>query len=514
MFQRLSLGTKIGGGFALVMLGAIALGITGIIALGSILRTQADNGRIIEIRRTMYDARLAATRYLNRYDDPEAEACLAHIAKVRELGKAVIPALTPDEATIMERLLTLVDDYQQHLQEVRKFVAQARTQAGSAIIDIPGIDPKVKEWRAAGVEVVNQMGAATKPIADRMERVGGTAMTTMVALLILVTISGSLLAWRITRAITRPVIAVRQTLGALATGDLTKQTAVSSQDEVGAMAGDLNRTVDGLRSMVGTITHGAHGIASAAEELNAVSAQLTTSATTVSSQSTSVATSATEVSQNISTFASGVEEMNASVGEISKNASQAASVAQEGVDASARAQKAMVSLEKSSSEIGEIVKLIAGIAEQTNLLALNATIEAARAGDAGRGFAVVAGEVKDLARKTAEATSDIRNRVGGIQNDTHEATAAIKQLSDISDRVSALQQSIASAVEEQSATTRELSGNIAQVSQGGADIAKNIVTVAEAAKAASAGASETLTSAKELSRLAAELQQVIQRFTI
>lgn len=122
--------------------------------------------------------------------------------------------------------------------------------------------------------------------------------------------------------------------------------------------------------------------------------------------------------------------------------------------------------------------------------------------------------MKELARKTAAATGDIRKRVDGIQHDTAEATGAIKQLSEIADRVSALQQSIASAVEEQSATTRELSGNISQVSQGGADIAKNIVAVAEAAKSASTGAQETLASAKELSRLAAGLQQVIARFTV
>ncbi len=512
MLQRLSLGTKIGCGFALVLLGAVGLGITGITTLGRLQKAQADNSRIIEIRRTMYDARIAATRFSLRYEDKDAENARAELVKVRQEIRALVSDLTPEEAAALSRMSDLLDGYDQHMRTVQETVAKARAEAGKPIVDIPGVDELVKVWRANGAEAVAQLGAATKPVAERMQRVSSSAMTTMIVLVCVVTAIGALLAWLITRAITRPVIRVRQTLTSLATGDLTKHTEVTSQDEVGAMAGDLNRTVDGLRSMVGAISAGSHGIASAAEQLNSVSHLLSSSATTVSERSGSVAASATEVSQNINTFAAGVEEMNASVGEISKNASQAAAVAREGVETSARAQQAMNSLGKSSGEIGTMIQLITGIAEQTNLLALNATIEAARAGDAGRGFAVVASEVKELARKTAEATGDIRKRVEAIQQDTQEATSAIKQLSEIADRVSALQQSIASAVEEQSATTRELSGNIAQVSQGGADIARSIVDVSEAAKQASAGANDTLSSAQELTRLATELRQIVGRF--
>lgn len=512
--MKLSLATKIGGGFAVVLLGTMALGGIGIFALSNLQHAQEDNSRIIEIRKTMYDARIAATRFSLRYEDKDAENARVELAKVRESISRLLPDLMPEEAAPLKRMSELLDAYDGHMAKVQQTVRKAREAAGSPIIDIPGVDDQVKEWRVVGGEAVNQLGAATKPVAERMQRVSKNAMTTMISALAAVAVIGILLAWQITRAITNPIYDVRRILAALTTGDLTQRTAVASQDEVGAMAKDLDGTIASLRGMVATITEGSQSIAGAAEELNAVSGQLTGSANTVSAQSDSVAASATEVSQNITTFASGVEEMNASVNEISKNASQAASVAREGVDASARAITAVSSLEKSSKEIGAIVQLITGIAEQTNLLALNATIEAARAGDAGRGFAVVASEVKDLARKTAEATNDIRNRVSGIQADTQEATTAIKQLSEIADRVSALQQSIASAVEEQSATTRELSGNIAQVSQGGADIAKNIVTVAEAAKSASAGASETLASAKELSRLAAELQQIIGRFKV
>jgi methyl-accepting chemotaxis protein len=510
--MKLSLGVKIGGGFACIMLGALVLGFTGITALTQLQHAVEDNGGIIEVRRMMYDARLAATRYLAGYREEEAEACHAEVAKVRHAIDVLIPELEAGEAASLTQMAALLDAYEERMRGVQKSVAQAREKAGSQITVIPEVADQVKAWRASGVELVNLLGATTTAVAERMHTVSRRASATLVICVPIVMVLSALLAWRITRNITRPVHDVRTILTALATGDLTRRTTVHSGDEVGDMAKDLDTTVAGLRSMVGSISQEAQGIASAAEELNTVSVQLTSSASTVSARSESVAASATEVSQSISTFASGVEEMNASVIEISKNASQAATVAREGVATSVRAQTAMTSLEKSSLEIGEIVKMITSIAEQTNLLALNATIEAARAGDAGRGFAVVAGEVKDLARKTAEATADIRNRVGGIQHDTKEATTAIRQLSDIADRVSALQQSIASAVEEQSATTRELSGNIAQVSQGGTEIAKNIVAVAEAAKAASDGARGTHASAQGLSTQSAELQQIIARF--
>jgi methyl-accepting chemotaxis protein len=117
-------------------------------------------------------------------------------------------------------------------------------------------------------------------------------------------------------------------------------------------------------------------------------------------------------------------------------------------------------LGQSSIEIGKVIKVITAIAGQTNLLALNATIEAARAGDAGRGFAVVANEVKELAKQTANATEDISQRIEAIQTDTKAAVQAITQITDIINQINDFQSTIASAIEEQTATTNEISRNI------------------------------------------------------
>ncbi len=139
-------------------------------------------------------------------------------------------------------------------------------------------------------------------------------------------------------------------------------------------------------------------------------------------------------------------------------------------------------LGESSAEIGNVVKVITSIAEQTNLLALNATIEAARAGEAGKGFAVVANEVKELAQETARATEDIARRVEAIQSDTTGAVDAINRISAIIERINDFQTTISSAVEEQTATTAEMSRNVTEASTGAVQIAKNIAGVAQAAR--------------------------------
>jgi methyl-accepting chemotaxis protein len=173
----------------------------------------------------------------------------------------------------------------------------------------------------------------------------------------------------------------------------------------------------------------------------------------------------------------------------------------------------VVKLGESSAEVGNVISVINSIAEQTNLLALNATIEAARAGEAGKGFAVVANEVKELAQETSKATEDIGRRIAAIQSDTEAAVAAITQISGIIAQINDTQTTIASAVEEQTATTNEMSRNVAEAATGSADIAQNITGVARTAADTGAAAQSTNQAADELARMAAEMQQLVGRFT-
>jgi methyl-accepting chemotaxis protein len=269
-----------------------------------------------------------------------------------------------------------------------------------------------------------------------------------------------------------------------------------------------------MAQILKTVTRSAEGLSSASVRLSDVSQLMGSNAEETAVQASSVASAAGQVSSNVTTVATAIEELNASISEIARSASKGASVSERAVEVVNTTNTTIAQLGKSSSEISQVTKMIISIAEQTNLLALNATIEAARAGEVGRGFAVVANEVKELARETAGATKDISERIERIQADTQAAIRAINEISTIINQVNGIQGTIAAAVEQQTATTREMSKSISDAATGSADIARNIAGVAEAANNTSAGASDSQTAATELSGMAAELESLVRDFNI
>jgi len=269
-----------------------------------------------------------------------------------------------------------------------------------------------------------------------------------------------------------------------------------------------------LKRVLEQVTVNASTLAGASEELSATSQQMAGNAEETSVQADSVSSAAEQVSANINSVATGAEELEASIREIAQNAAQAAKVTSEAVSMSEVTNGTISKLGESSSEIGQVIKVITSIAEQTNLLALNATIEAARAGEAGKGFAVVANEVKELANQTAEATQDIREKIQNIQTDTSGAVEDIGQITTIINQINDIANTIASSVEEQTATTSEISRSVSEASKGTDNITSNISGVAKAAQGTSEGATNTQKSAEELSQMAAELQELVSNFNV
>ena len=313
-------------------------------------------------------------------------------------------------------------------------------------------------------------------------------------------------------AVIKPVQEAARVLEQVAEGDLMARVEGQYQGDHAAIKDAINRMGDQLSTSMRAIGQNSHTLASSSEELSAVSNQMSANAEETATQANVVSAAAEQVTKNLQTVATATEEMTASIKEIARNANDAARVATAAVKTAESTNATVSKLGQSSAEIGQVIKVITSIAQQTKLLALNATIEAARAGEAGKGFAVVANEVKELAKETAKATEDITQKIEEIQGDTQGAVQAIAEISQIITQINDIANTIAGAVEEQTATTNEIASNVAEAAQGGKQVAENISSVAGAAKSTTEGASNTQSAATELSRMASELQQLVGQF--
>ena len=315
----------------------------------------------------------------------------------------------------------------------------------------------------------------------------------------------------ITRVVLQPV---KHLIERMKSADLNTSLVENRQDEIGVLAQEFDAFVRKVRETLIEVGRTTESVARASEKLSNTSQQITANSEETSAQANVVSNAAQQVSQNLQTVATGAEEMGASIKEIAKNATQAAKVATSAVKVAETTNATVAKLGDSSTEIGQVIKVITSIAQQTNLLALNATIEAARAGEAGKGFAVVANEVKELAKETARATEDISRKITAIQADTKEAVDAIGTISGVINQINDISGTIATAVEEQNATTIEMSRNVSEAARGSGEITSNIGGVAQAAESTSRGAGETHSAAQELVQMSTQLRSLVEQFKI
>ena len=373
----------------------------------------------------------------------------------------------------------------------------------------------------------------------------------------------------ISKRIVAPIRSVIEMLKDIAKGegDLTRRIVMRSTDETGELAAWFNTFMDKLRNIVIRVTeevlrvntssvrlsaisddmaakasemqtradNAAHGIeqtaanirdmAAAAEQVSSQISSLASASEyffrkmkdikaatgTVSDNIQVVAAATGQISGSVNSVAVSIEEMYASLNEVAKSSGRAANMTAEASEKAAQTSGIVNVLGEAAKEIGEVVDLINGIASQTNLLALNATIEAAGAGEAGKGFAVVANEVKELARQTARATEVIRGKVKTMQSNTAAAVKAIEIIVTVIGEINSIMGTIASAVEEQTASTNEISKSMSETASTAGSVSKN---VQEAARMASESSKNVAESVRLGSEVSAKLEEIAQAAVI
>lgn len=368
------------------------------------------------------------------------------------------------------------------------------------------------------------------------------ATTAMLALGGLTLIGSALFVWLyVGRNILRRIRELQRAMQLLSAGDLDTEIVRSRQnDEIGAMKETLTVFRDsmiGARALASeqdkdrvvkaeraahmeakiaeferTVRTALDNLAQSANSMQATAQSMSNTADQSNALVNAVASAAEETSVNVQTVSSGTEQLSSSIEEISKQVVTSAAIAKKAVDEAGATDTTVQSLADSASRISVVVDLIQTIASQTNLLALNATIEAARAGEAGRGFAVVASEVKSLASQTAKATEEIRTQIASMQQVTTSAVGAIQGIGRIIGEIDNVTTTIAAAVEEQGAATREIARNIQHAAGGTSEVSSNIVGVSTASAEAGAAATEVLSASDALRREADMLRGEIDAF--
>ncbi|XPV18329.1 methyl-accepting chemotaxis protein [Pseudomonas palleroniana] len=354
------------------------------------------------------------------------------------------------------------------------------------------------------------------------------AFDLVVGLLIIATGLTLLFAWLLTRSITVPISQALEAAEEVAEGNLTRPIKVDGNDEAGRLLAAMAKMQDKLRDTLQRIAGSATQLASAAEELNAVTDE---SARGLTQQNNEIEQAATAVNE----MTSAVEEVarNAvSTSEASRNATTSAGDGRDLVQETVSAIERMSSdvqatatligeLANESRDIGKVLDVIRGLADQTNLLALNAAIEAARAGEAGRGFAVVADEVRALAHRTQQSTSEIERMIGSIQTGTGHAVDSMRNSTERAESTLNIAKgagmsldTINTAIIEINERNLVIASAAEEQAQVAREVDRNLVNIRDLSVQSATGASQTSTASSELSRLAADLNGMVSRFRL
>ena len=433
----------------------------------------------------------------------------------------------PEEQSAYDQYLQLLNDYRQ-LENRMKSLSQANDMTELTRLLSADLQTNSDQMNVVLGKLVEINTRQLNEASANATQQYSSAFTMVITLLVIATALTLLFAWLLTNSITRPIASALHAAEDIAEGDLTRTITVDGTDEAGRLLAAMLKMQSKLRDTLQRISGSATQLASAAEELNAVTDE---SARGLSQQNNEIEQAATAVNQ----MTSAVEEVarNAvSTSEASKNATTSASdgrdLVQETVSAIERMSNDVQStstlignLADESRDIGKVLDVIRGLADQTNLLALNAAIEAARAGEAGRGFAVVADEVRALAHRTQQSTSEIERMIGSIQGGTEQAVNSMRSSTEraestlnIAKGAGLALDTINSAVVEINERNLVIASAAEEQAQVAREVDRNLVNIRDLSTQSATGANQTSAASNELSRLAVDLNGMVARFKV
>ncbi len=529
-------------GFCLALLVVGAMGLHGMRSTSAGISTSNGSMKHVallsELKNNFLQMRLSLVYMLALADQAKVAAKGQEFQTHADAVKSGLDAYLKDDldATEKEQIAVFKAGFEDYLVQGKKLAEMATSAAASG--------------NAARAEAVAFATEKVAPLYDKPARAASTLVAynikegeaayaadmrtyrrdfaVMVSIVLAATVLSLLAGSAIAASIGRPLNKVLDVLNRVASGDLTARADITTCDEMGLLARDVNVTADRINEIISLVAHNASQVTAAATQLHATATQMSTGAEEVAQQAATVATASEEMAATSAEIAHNCSMAADSSRHANDRAETGSTVVQETLSVMNRiaervrsSARTVENLGSRSDQIGEIIGTIEDIADQTNLLALNAAIEAARAGDQGRGFAVVADEVRALAERTTRATKEIAQMIKAIQGETKGAVASMEDgvrevetgtndaarsgeaLSAILDQIGGvtLQVSqIATAAEEQTATTAEINNNIQQIT----DVVQHTAR----------GAEESAQAAEQLARLAEELQALVTRFRL
>lgn len=553
MLERLSIRVRIIGAFSFLIALTLILGFVSLTRLNNI----AESGRLIGTN-AMPSVVEASNLYINmlRYRTNQFQHLLsqdpAHAKTIDErmalaskgisdARQAYEPLISSsEERAVYDELIGAWASYLSDWQQAYALARQADAEAANAMMENK-LTPKFRQIQDLTDKLIAINDSAADQAIIGIEATGSRSLIEMGTLLA-VSISLALAAiWVMIQKVVRPILGLTSTMDRLAHQDLAVAVAGTDRmDELGAMARSVQVFKEGLikadqlaraqeaeritkeqraaridqlvREFDEHSGAALRTVGAAATELDATAQSMAAIAEETSRQAMAASAAAEQTTANVQTVAAAAEEMAASIAEITHQVSRSKHISDQATQEVEKTDATVNGLSEAAARIGAVVQLIQDIAGQTNLLALNATIEAARAGEAGKGFAVVASEVKALANQTAKATEEIATQVNAVQQATGSSVSAIRSIGATIQSVSEIGTSIAVAMEQQGASTTEISRNVTQAATGTQDVSANVAQVTEAASQTGSAAGQVLSAARELSQQSELLREQVEKF--